>query len=260
MFLLIPTGCVSTLRCGGDAAASIRSLNPRAQCNQVRKLCQGGNALGSTISRCRVFNLSIPSGMVPWRHKPEIRLLQACATGGSLWDGDGAAPILVALLVREQTSSLKIPRCTRPSPSPIDALRASQGYVFLRLDLHSTAHHNNRGLLAQAPPTSKFTKCEVFVYQSPVNPVSQEPKLVSRIWGISQYRQQSKVGLNLRPAPKTVRRIRCTSPKLPLVLVPSVGPPLPRFYRVAHPRFTCTRFQPRSFAQNLTPVRLGRRR
>jgi hypothetical protein len=75
-----------------------------------------------------------------------------------------------------------------------------------------------RGALARPPD------------QSPANPVSQEPKPVSRIWGISQYRQQSKVGPNLPPAPKTVRRMRRTSPKLPLVLVPSVGPSLPPFY------------------------------
>ena len=56
----------------GRPFAESRSLNPRAQCNQERKICQGGNALGSTKSCCRVLKLSIRSGMVPPGHKPEF--------------------------------------------------------------------------------------------------------------------------------------------------------------------------------------------
>src|ERR1700686_3649740 len=72
MSLRIPTGCVNRL-CGvpglrGRPLAESRSLNPRAQCNQERKFCQGGNACGSTKSCCRVFKLSIPCGRVPPRH------------------------------------------------------------------------------------------------------------------------------------------------------------------------------------------------
>jgi hypothetical protein len=70
-------GCVSRLRGTpgvglGRPFAESRSLNPRAQCNQERKICQGGNALGSTKSCCRVFKLSIRSGVVPPGHKPEF--------------------------------------------------------------------------------------------------------------------------------------------------------------------------------------------
>jgi hypothetical protein len=70
-------GCVSRLRGTpgvgmGRPLAESRSLNPRAQCNQERKICQGGNALGSTKSCCRVLKLSIRSGVVPPGHKPEF--------------------------------------------------------------------------------------------------------------------------------------------------------------------------------------------
>ncbi len=63
-------------RVNGLPLVELRSLNPRAQCNQERKFCQVGNSLRSTKSCCRVLKLSIPSGRVPKRHKLEKELRQ----------------------------------------------------------------------------------------------------------------------------------------------------------------------------------------